>query len=423
MKKVFFLFLLGIALFGCKPNKKNNQENLVEQLKLSDDSIESVFEKGTFAYDKEFLQKNYKNTIILESDDKNSMLVLVPELQGRVMTSTLNGEEGSSFGWLNYDLIRSKEIKKHINPTGGEERFWLGPEGGQFSLYFKPGVSFDFANWFVPSILDTEAFNVVKQMKSSVIFQKKMNLLNYSGTKFNVALTRRITLLQKAKIKKSLHLKDENFSVVAYETMNTVKNIGNSDWKKESGLISIWLLSMLNSSTETTVVIPVKQGKESQLGPLVNDNYFGKIDPNRLKVTTKTIYFKGDGKSRGKIGISPKRTTGLMGSYDSKNMVLTILEIPEPKENDGYVNSVWEFQDAPYSGDVLNSYNDGKLEDGTQMGPFYELESSSPALALAVGESYKHVQCIYHFKGKKDVLNSIALKVLKVSIDEIQEAF
>jgi len=423
MKKVYFLFLLGIALSSCKPGKKSNQENSVNQLKYSGDNIESIFKKGTFGYDKKFLQKNYKNTIILESDDKKSMLILSPELQGRVMTSTLNGEEGLSFGWLNYDLIRSKKIMEHINPTGGEERFWLGPEGGQFSLYFKPGVSFDFANWFVPSILDTEAFNVVEQMKSSAIFQKKMNLLNYSGTKFNIALTRKITLLQKAQIKKSLHLKDENFSVVAYETMNTVENIGNSDWKKESGLISIWLLSMLNSSEETTVVVPIKQGNENRLGSIVNDNYFGKIDSNRLKVSAKTVYFKADGKSRGKIGISPKRTTGFMGSYDSKNRVLTILEIPESKENDVYVNSTWELQDAPYSGDVLNSYNDGKLEDGTQMGPFYEMESSSPALALSEGESYKHVQRIYHFKGKKDALNSIALKVLKVSIDEIQEAF
>jgi len=423
MKKIFFLFLLGIVLLGCKPSNKSNHENSVNQLKFSSESIEKVFEKGTFGYDKKFLQKNYKNTIILESDDKKSMLVLSPELQGRVMTSTLNGEEGLSFGWLNYDLIRSKEIKEHINPTGGEERFWLGPEGGQFSLYFKPGASFDFANWYVPSILDTEAFFVVEQMKNSALFQKEMNLLNYSGTNFNIALTRRINLLQKTQIKEFLHLENENFSVVAYETMNTVKNIGNSDWKKKTGLVSIWLLSMLNSSIETTVVAPVKQGNENQLGPIVNDNYFGKIDTSRLKITAKTIYYKADGKSRGKIGVSPKRTTGLIGSYDSKNMILTILEIQEPKEYDVYVNSAWELQDDPYSGDVLNSYNDGKLEDGTQMGPFYELESSSPALALAVGESYKHIQRIYHFKADKDALNTISLKVLKVSIDEIQGAF
>jgi len=420
MKNIYLLFLLIIVFSGCKQDSKSNQ---VSNTKFSNDNTETVFKKRTFGYDQKFLQENYKNTIILESDDKKSKLILSPELQGRVMTSTLNGDEGLSFGWLNYDLIRSKKIKEHINPTGGEERFWLGPEGGQFSLYFKPGVSFDFVNWFVPSVLDTETFTVKEKKKNSATFQKEMNLINYSGTKFNIAVTRKISLLQKAQIKNFLHLKDGDFSVVAYETKNTVENVGNSDWKKESGLISIWLLSMLNSSEETTVVVPVKQGNEDQLGSIVNDKYFGKIALNRLKMTAKTVYFKADGNSRGKIGTSPKRTTGFMGSYDSKNMVLTILEIPEPKENDVYVNSTWELQDAPYSGDVLNSYNDGKLEDGTQMGPFYEMESSSPALSLSVGESYKHVQRIYHFKGDKNTLNSIALKVLKVSIDEIQEAF
>ena len=52
-----------------------------------------------------------------------------------------------------------------------------------------------------------------------------------------------------------------------------------------------------------------------------------------------------------------------MGSYDATNKVLTILEIAPPKSTDSYVNSAWELQENPYSGDVLNSYNDGKLEE------------------------------------------------------------
>jgi hypothetical protein len=423
MKKIYLLFLLGITLCSCKPGNKSNHEDSLNQLRFSGDSIESVFKKGTFGYDRKFLQEHYKNTIVLESDDHRSKLILSPELQGRVMSSTLNGEKGMSFGWLNYDLIRSKEIMKHINPAGGEERIWLGPEGGQFSLFFKPRVSFDFENWFVPPVMDTEAFDVTEQIKSSATFKKEMNLVNYSGTEFNIDLTRKVTLLQKARVRDYLQLEEENFSVVAYETENTVKNTGESIWEKETGLVSIWLLSMLNSSEETTVVVPVKQGKADQLGPPVNDNYFGRIGSDRLKVTEKTVFFKADGKSRGKIGISPKRTTGIMGSYDSKNRVLTILEISEPKAEDVYVNSAWELQKDPYSGDVLNSYNDGKLEDGTQMGPFYELESSSPALSLAVGESYRHIQRLYHFKGDKDALNSIALKVLKVTVDEVERVF
>ena len=47
----------------------------------------------------------------------------------------------------------------------------------------------------------------------------------------------------------------------------------------------------------------------------------------------------------------------------------------------------------------------------------------SAALALAAGESYTHVQRIYHFKGGNEIMNQIAEKILKVSIDEINVAF
>ena len=415
MNNIITTIAIACMIFGllsCDSAKKENNATPVVEYK-----------KGTFGYDKTFLQKHYKNTIVLESNDRKSMIVLSPELQGRVMTSTLNGDEGMSFGWLNYDLIESREIMEHINPTGGEERFWLGPEGGQYSIFFAPKTSFEFKDWFVPPALDTEAFNIIKQDSKSVLFQKEMDLINYSGTKFNIEVMRKITLLDQKQTNENLELDTADYSVVAYETSNIVKNIGASDWKKESGLLSIWLLSMISPTDETTVVIPVKKGTEEELGVLVNDNYFGKIAADRLKTTEQTVYFKADGKSRGKIGVSPARSTGYMGSYDALNKVLTILEIAAPNASDNYVNSAWELQDKPYSGDVLNSYNDGALEDGVQMGPFYELESSSPALALGSGESYTHTQRIYHFKGKKDILNRIAIKVLKVSIDEIRDVF
>ena len=419
-KQIIIVLFCLLVLSSCKnKNSKDSSSNY----EVNTTPKETAFEKGTFGYDKFFLQKHYKNTIVLESNDKKSMLVLSPELQGRVMTSTLNGDKGLSFGWLNYDLISSNEIMEHINPTGGEERFWLGPEGGQYSIYFAPESSFEFKNWYVPADLDTEAFNIIEQDSKSVLFHKEMNLINYSGTKFNIEVTRKITLLDQEQTNENLQLDTEDYSVVAYETSNIVKNIGASDWKKESGLLSIWLLSMISPTDETTVVIPVKEGMKEQLGILVNDNYFGKIASDRLKITEQTVYFKADGKSRGKIGVSPARSTGFMGSYDALNKVLTILEIAVPNATDSYVNSAWELQEDPYSGDVLNSYNDGALEGGDQMGPFYELESSSPALALGSGESYTHTQRIYHFKGKKEILNGITVKVLNVSIDEIQDAF
>lgn len=384
---------------------------------------EVILAKGTFGYDKIFLQKHYKNTIVLESKDRSAGIILSPELQGRVMTSTLNGDEGMSFGWLNYDLISSNKIQEHFNPVGGEERFWLGPEGGQFSIYFRKDKSFEFENWHVPAAIDTEEFRVIEQNENSVVFQKEMNLVNYYGTKFNIDVKREISLLSKEQIKESLQLGFDEFSSVAYETQNSVTNIGDQAWKKESGLVSIWLLSMMTPSPEVTVVAPIKEGTVSEKGIKVKDDYFGKVSSERLKSTEQNVFFKADGKSRGKIGFSPLRATEFIGSYDGQNKILTILQIEEPKTNDKYVNSAWELQDDPYSGDVLNSYNDGPLEDGSQMGPFYELESSSPALALASGKSYNHIQRMFHFKASKEVLNKIAKKILKVSIEDIEAVF
>jgi hypothetical protein len=41
-------------------------------------------------------------------------------------------EQRHGFGWINRKLIASRKIQPHINVFGGEDRFWIGPEGGQF---------------------------------------------------------------------------------------------------------------------------------------------------------------------------------------------------------------------------------------------------------------------------------------------------
>lgn len=387
------------------------------------DVQEHNFLKGTYGFDREFLQTQYEKTIVLESENKKASIIVSPELQGRVMTSSLNGDDGMSFGWINHDLIASKEVNNKFNPFGGEERFWLGPEGGQFSIFFKPNTTFGFENWHVPSFIDTDPFEVVERHANSASFKKEIAFINHSATEFNLDINRKVTLLDDSEIANNLQLSNVEYSAVAYESQNTVKNIGEVNWNEDSGLVSIWILCMLNPSTEVTVVAPINQGSEEELGVKVNDNYFGKVDANRLVTSEQTVFFKADGKSRGKIGLTPNRATKYIGSYDAENKVLTILEIKAPKKTDKYVNSAWELQEFPFSGDVINSYNDGPLEDGSQMGPFYELESSSPALALKPNESYTHIQRMYHFSGTENNLDTISKQLLNVSLEDIQNAF
>ena len=180
---------------------------------------------------------------------------------------------------------------------------------------------------------------------------------------------------------------------------------------------------MFIPSPSVVVVIPVNPDTDKVTGPKVNDSYFGKISDDRLKISGNHIFFKADGKSRGKLGIPPLRATGTMGSYDSENNILTLLICNLPEGITDYVNSAWQIQDNPYSGDALNSYNDGPLDDGTQMGPFYELETSSPAVELKPGESLSHVQFTLHLTGDPEILDKVSRKILGVSIDEIKNAF
>ena len=122
--------------------------------------------------------------------------------------------------------------------------------------------------------------------------------------------------------------------------------------------------------------------------------------------------------------MSPKRAKNILGSYDGVSKTLTIVKYNKPKEVKEYVNSKWEIQDEPYAGDVVNSYNDGAPEPGKKpLGPFYELETSSPALHLKAGEKETHIQTTFHFEGNRADLTKISEKILGVSIDEITSVF
>jgi hypothetical protein len=165
-------------------------------------------------------------------------------------------------------------------------------------------------------------------------------------------------------------------------------------------------------------------GPESTLGPIVNDKYFGKVPDDRLIVKDSAILFRGDGQYRSKIGLSPARALAAAGSYDASAQALTVVQYTRPAGALPYVNSMWEIQREPYKGDVLNSYNDGPPAPGKPpLGPFYELETSSPALGLSAGEHYTHVHRTFHFVGPESDLDRIARATLKVGLAELTAAF
>ena len=392
--------------------------NTTTQKNLAADGTDTAA-KGTYQYDADFLNKHTGKTLQLINDNGQSKVLLSADYQGRVMTSTATGDSGISFGWLNYDLIAAKEKKSQFNPVGGEERFWMGPEGGQYSIYFKGGDSFNIAHWQVPSFIDTLSYDVKQSDQSSATFAKSAQITNYSGTIFDVSVERKITLLSKQQLQENLHADiPAGLNFVAFETDNKVTNTGANDWTKDKGLLSIWLLGMFTPSPETVVIIPFHPIANAR--SYITDNYFGEIPKERLQVTDSVLYFTCDGKLRSKIGLSPLIAKPIAGSFDFKKNVLTII-LPQVDKDADYVNSKWELQKNPYKGDVINSYNDGPLADGTQMGPFYEVESSSPALALKKGETGEYKETTCHFQGDYTALKALAKQLLGVDIDHVKK--
>ncbi|MFM7089588.1 MAG: DUF6786 family protein, partial [Bacteroidota bacterium] len=209
----------------------------------------------------------------------------------------------------------------------------------------------------------------------------------------------------------------ENLQIVGFESNNSITNTGNTPWTKEKGLLSIWILSMFNAGNKTTIAVPYKQGNENDLGKIVTDDYFGKVPVERLKIKNGIIFLNADANYRSKIGISPKRALPILASFDQVNEVLTIAQFSLPAFPAEYVNSLWEMQDNPFDGDVVNAYNDGFI-DGKQMGKFYELESSSPAATLNVGESMHHLHRTIHLKGNSNELNEITKTLLGIHLSE-----
>jgi hypothetical protein len=375
---------------------------------------------SSFDDDVAFLRRH--TMVVVLGNAPGPQVAVVPAWQGRVATSTVGGPNPPSHGWINRELVASRKLQPHMNAFGGEDRIWLGPEGGQYSIFFAKGAPFDLEHWQTPPLIDTVTWPLAGRGGRHVDFRIESRLVNYSGAEFELRLERRVSLLQREDAGPALGAAlTDAVRLVAFESDNTLVNRGAAAWRKPTGLLSIWILGMFRPTPRTTVVIPYRDGAAT--GTVVNDAYFGKVPDDRLRVKDGVVYFKGDGRHRSKIGLVTERATGLLGSWDAEGGVLTIVTYTLPEGAAEYVNSMWEIQQEPYRGDAVNSYNDGPPAPGAKpLGPFYELETSSPAAALGPGESLRHVHRTFHFQGPRPELDALARRLLGAPLDAIEQA-
>src|SRR5688572_23439772 len=103
-------FLLPVLLLSIACNDADQSKPKT----IKSESSDNMPTKGSYAYDADFLKKNTAKTLELKAADGKAMVLLSADYQGRVMTSSAKGAGGTSYGWLNYDLIASSEKKKQF---------------------------------------------------------------------------------------------------------------------------------------------------------------------------------------------------------------------------------------------------------------------------------------------------------------------
>ncbi len=87
MKKsrVNFIFIAALVLLCACKSKSSKNYNYNQAY---------YFKKGSFGYDLDFLKKK-DSIVLLKSNDGLSEVIVSQKYQGKVFTSTANGEEGS----------------------------------------------------------------------------------------------------------------------------------------------------------------------------------------------------------------------------------------------------------------------------------------------------------------------------------------
>ncbi|MFO0981300.1 MAG: DUF6786 family protein [Planctomycetota bacterium] len=371
----------------------------------------------SFEDDLEFLKAN-GDVVVLKALDRQ--VVVSPRFQGRVMTSTPGA--GLSCGYINRAGVqRGESSKAAFYNYGGEDRFWLGPEGGQFALYFPPGAKQELKNWIVPPMFGAGAWQANDVRADAVTFERQMTCVNASGVSLDIGVKRVVKLLPQDEVEKLVGALG-GAQWVAFETANTITNVGKAPWTEATGAVSVWVLGMYHAAADAYVIAPYRR---DAAGTIVNDEYFGKVPPDRLRRMTEApvLLFKADGQKRSKIGLPPERAVDRIGSMDFAHNLLTVVSFTLKPGEQRFVNSMWENpQKNPFGGDVTNSYNDGPKDTGAPSDDFYELETSSPAALLKPGEALTHVHRTLHIHAPIEQLEPFAQRMFGVSLAAVRAA-
>jgi hypothetical protein len=319
-------------------------------------------------------------------------IVICPDWNGNVMTSTCDGIDGNSFGLINVKAIDAGKTDWFYNSHGGEDQFIFLPETGTFVIDSLPQ----------PSVL---------RMRRSV----RLNADH--GNRAELDIIRTVRLLERHEIHfafgnaAAISLDQMDVSFVGFVTVNSIVNsaIRSPSW---SHPVSIQVRGMFNSGQSTVAIIPFQSVNENELESAVpvDTDFFGSSPHGRLRFLPSAVLLRTDGKLRCQVTTSRNQIKPVLGAIDFREGTLTLvafdLELP-----------YWDESEQ-----TVRAYNHGPSFPGeTEFAQFYEFNIFSLIHELPHGETQTLHQYTLHINADNRTLTYLVQEVLGVEYEQVYE--
>ena len=316
-------------------------------------------------------------------------VLVVPELNGDVITATAGGAAGTAFGWMNPAFYADGYDDRVFRNPGALNRWWVGPEGGRWSFFHSPHREQKLERWRVPRAINRGAMEVRETRGSQLVMQGSYSLDNWQRTPFSIWVQRTVELLDNDGTWGILGLdpRVHGASVVGLRTHDCIANTGEKTWSNQTGLISLWVLSQFPQGERGVILLPFKTGNPKQLGPMPKTDFFGPLSAEQCVVDERGCVFLRSCSSAGfcgQIGVCPERATGWQAALQhygdpSQDLLFVVhAELCSGLGRMNYLSNVWDPAADPREGEAEYCYTDtGSALGG--YGYFGELETVSPA--------------------------------------------
>ena len=357
--------------------------------------------------------------VVLRSRDKKKIVVVTPELVGRVLCVGGDGIDGPTGSYYCEAQIR-RGFDSPWSNFGGEQRIWITPEFGPQGLFITKGEQ-TMDNYKVPPALNATRFKVADRSSDgrSVTSAATMTLVNRLGTRFQFKVEQTVECLESCPY---LAAGSGKGTFVGFKMRTTLENAGAAAWTKESGPLAIWTAGQFPAGEGTVAIMPFRPAAAP--AKTLTTEYFKLFppDPKPLprpywKLEAGCVLLRADGSVEKKFEIPAARARNRLASIDLTASSMTIVDYDDLDPAGEYVKSFPQpYEDENCGGGAMSAM---LLHGHPPEPPLHELETCSPALFLKPGEKRAHTVCTYHIKADQRTLADLCRRCLNAELEAV----